>query len=223
MITPGGEDEGTQILDMLASHASTARFISRKLASRFVSDSPPPELVDALSNVFIQSDGDTRQILRALFDSESFKASAGKKFKKPLDFFISALRVTGTAVKRSTRGLQEHLRLLGQVPFTWQPPDGFPDKEEYWATTSGLLERWNFGLLLMSNQIKGAEVDLKALTKDAASPDDVVNVLSLRFLGEQLPDDARSIMVDFASSGNIEDNLPSVAGLILGSPHFQVR
>ncbi len=223
MISPGGEDEGTQVLDMLASHASTAQFISSKLARRFVSDSPSPELVDALSNVFIQSDGDTRQVLRALFDSDSFKASAGQKFKKPLDFFISALRVTGTTVKKSTRGLQEHLRLLGQVPFTWQPPDGFPDKEEYWATTSGLLERWNFGLLLTSNQIKGAEVDLKALTKDAASPTDVVDVLSLSFLGEQLPADARSIMVDFASPGNIEDNIPSIAGLILGSPHFQKR
>ena len=98
MISPGGEDEGTQILDMLASHASTARFISQKLARRFVSDSPSPELVDALSGVFIQSDGDTRQLLRVILNSDDFKASAAQKFKKPLDFFISTLRVTGTTI-----------------------------------------------------------------------------------------------------------------------------
>lgn len=223
MISPGGEEEGKIVLDMLASHKSTAHFISQKLARRFVSDSPPPELVDALSNVFIQSDGDIRQILRVLFDSETFKTSVGQKFKKPLEFFISALRVTSTTVSRNTRGLQEHLRLLGQVPFTWQPPNGFPDVAAYWATTSGLLDRWNFGLLLTSDQIRGAEVDLKLLTKDAASPEDVVDVLSMRFLGEPLPEDARSILVDFASSGNLDKNIPSVAGLILGSPHFQVR
>jgi hypothetical protein len=123
----------------------------------------------------------------------------------------------------NTRRLQEHLRVLGQIPFSWQPPDGYPDSSEYWATTSGLLDRWNFGFLLVSNAIRGAEVDLNALTKDAASVEDVVDVLSIRFLGERMPEDARSILVDYASSGETEDVLPSVAGLILGSPHFQVR
>jgi uncharacterized protein (DUF1800 family) len=222
-ISPSGEGEGNQILDMLANHANTAHFISRKLARRFVTDSPSSELVDALSKVFLQSDGDIRQLLKALFTSEDFKASAGQKFKTPLDFFISTLRLTGAAVTRNTRPLQEHLRLLGQVPFTWQPPNGFPDVAPFWATTSGLLERWNFALLLASNQIKGAEVDLKSLTRDASSPEDVVDVLSIRFLGERLPEAARSILVDFASAGTMEKNLASLAGLILGSPHFQMR
>lgn len=224
MIHPGGENEGMMILDMLAAHSSAAQFISRKLARRFVSDSPPQSLVDSLAQVFTQTDGDIRELLRALFRSESFKTSAGQKFKRPLDFFISALRVSGaTIVRRGTRGLQEHLRLLGHVPFTWQPPDGFPDKEEYWATTSGLLDRWNFGMLLVSNQIRGVEVDLSTLTDDASSAQDVVDLLSLHFLGELLPDDARSILVDFASSGNLDKDIPSIAGLILGSPHFQMR
>jgi uncharacterized protein (DUF1800 family) len=222
-IPPGGEEEGTQILDMLAGHASTAHFISRKLARRFVSDSPTPELVDMLASVFLQSDGDVRELLRALFTSDAFKSSAGQKFKTPLEFFISALRLTGTTVKRNTRGLLEHLRLLGQVPFTWPPPNGFPDVGGFWATTSGLLDRWNFGLLLTSNQIKGAEVDLKSLTNDASSPQDIVDVLSLRFLGARLPEDGRSILLDFASSGTLDENIPSIAGLILGSPHFQMR
>ncbi|MCI0556002.1 MAG: DUF1800 domain-containing protein, partial [Anaerolineae bacterium] len=223
MISPTGESEGEMILDMLASHNSTAHFISRKLARRFVSDSPDPALVDALAQVFLQSDGDTRQILRALLNSEQFKTSAGQKFKKPLDFFISTLRLTDTTIIGNLRKLQEYLRLLGQIPFFWQPPDGYPDVAEYWATTSGLLDRWNFGFLLVSNAIKGATVDLTALTKDAASAEDIVDVLSIRFLGERMPDDARSILVDYASSGDLDTVIPSIAGLILGSPHFQVR
>lgn len=223
MIPPGGEDEGMMILDMLAGHPSAAQFISRKLAARFVSDAPPTELVNSLAEVFTQTDGDIRELLRALFRSDSFKASAGQKFKKPLDFFVSTLRLTGATVRRGMRGLQEHLRLLGQVPFTWSPPDGFPDKEEYWATTSGLLDRWNFGMLLVSNQIRGVEVDLSAITDDASSAQDVVDLLSRHFLGELLPDDARSILVDFAASGNLDKDIPSIAGLILGSPHFQMR
>jgi len=223
IIQPGGEDEGLLILDMLASHASTAHFIGKKLARRFVSDSPDPALVDELARVFLESDGDIRQILRALLSSESFKTSAGQKFKKPLDFFISALRVTGATIGGNPRKLLEYLRVLGQLPFSWQTPDGYPDTGEYWATTSGMLDRWNFGLLLASNLIKGATVDLSPLVKDAASAEDIVDLLSLRFLGERLPDDARSILVDVASSGNVDNVLPSVAGLILGSPHFQVR
>ncbi|HXQ32915.1 MAG TPA: DUF1800 family protein, partial [Anaerolineales bacterium] len=194
-----------------------------KLVRRFVSDAPDPALVDAMAQVFLQSDGDTRQILRTLLASEQYKTSTGQKFKKPLDFFISTLRLTGTTITGNLRKLQEHLRLLGQVPFSWQPPDGFPDVAEYWATTSGLLDRWNFGFSLVSNVIKGATVDLNALTKDAASAEDVVDVLSNRFLGERMPDDARSILVDFAASGDMDVVIPSIAGLILGSPHFQVR
>ncbi|HQV94938.1 MAG TPA: DUF1800 domain-containing protein, partial [Anaerolineales bacterium] len=226
MIPSGGEDEGMMILDLLASHPSAAQFISHKLAVRFISDSPSPEVVDSLAQVFTQSDGDTRQFLRALIQSDAFKSSAGQKFKKPLDFFISALRVTDASIKlnqRNGRMLQKHLELLGQVPFTWSPPNGFPDYEEYWSTTSGLLDRWNFGMLLVTNQIRGVEVDLNQLTKDAASAQDVVDVLSLQFLGQLLPDNARSILVDFASSGNLDANIPSIAGLILGSPHFQMR
>lgn len=225
-IPSGGEDEGMMILDMLASHPSAAQFISRKIARRFISDSPSAEAVDSLAQTFAQADGDTRAIIRAIAQSDSFKSSAGQKFKKPLDFFISALRLTDAAIKlnaRNGRKIQEHLRLLGQVPFTWSPPNGFPESQGYWATTSGLLDRWNFGLLLTSNQIRGMEVDLDKLTSDAASAEDVVDVLSLRFLGERLPENARSILVDFASSGDLDKDIPSIAGLILGSPHFQMR
>ena len=176
-----------------------------------------------LAQVFTQTDGDSRQMVRAIVASDSFKNSAGQKFKRPTEFFLSALRLSGATITQRSQKLQEYLRLLGQIPFTWEQPNGFPDVAGFWATTSGLLERWNFGMQLVSGQIDGAELDMKSLTNDAASPQDVVDVLSIRFLTANLPDNARSILVDFASTVDLGSNLASVAGLILGSPHFQVR
>ena len=219
----GGEDDGTKVLDMLAHHPMTAQFISTKLARRFVSDNPDPALVSALANVFTQSDGDTRAVLKAIFQSDQFKNSAGQKFKRPLEFLASTLRLTGATLTGQSQQLVNHVKLLGQIPFDWQFPNGFPDTASFWATTSGLLERWNFGNLLTSDKINGVHVDVKSLTADAQSAQDVVDVLSQRFLGSKLPNDARNILLDFASSGDLGSKLASIAGLILGSPHFQVR
>src|SRR5258708_35292504 len=133
------------------------------------------------------------------------------------------LRVTNGVLTGQSQQFVQHVRLLGQIPFTWQFPNGFPDTGAYWATTSGLLERWNFAMLLTSGRIAGTQVDIKGLAKDAQTPQDVVDVLSQRFLGGKLPDNARSILLDFASSGDLGKQIVNVAGLILGSPHFQVR
>ena len=219
----GGEDDGTKVLDMLAHHPMAAQFISTKLARRFVSDNPDPALVSDLTNIFTQSDGDTPTLLKAIFRSEAFKNSAGQKMKRPLEFLASAMRLTNAALTGKSQQLVQQVKLLGQIPFDWQFPNGFPDTASFWATTSGLLARWNFGNLLTSNKIHGVQVDVKSLTSDAQSAQDVVDVLSQRFLGTTLPDDARNILLDFASTGDLGNNLASIAGLILGSPHFQVR
>jgi uncharacterized protein (DUF1800 family) len=219
----GGERDGETILDYLAHHDWTARFISAKLARRFVADDPPPSLVEALAAAFAETEGDIREMMRVLIHSAEFQTSAGGKLKRPLEFFISALRVTGAQLSDKPRPVVEHLRLLGQVPFNWSPPDGYPDYAGWWLTTSGLLNRWNFAMQLTANELRGATVDLETLTADSGSPADVVDALSLRFTGETLPDDARDILVDFASTGDLEKNIAPVAGLILASPHFQIR
>jgi uncharacterized protein (DUF1800 family) len=222
-IAPGGENEGNSLLEMLAQKPNTAQFISQKLARRFITDNPDPAVINTLAQVFTKSDGDTREMIRAVINSDTFKNSAGQKFKRPLEFFLSALRLSGANIVKRSQKLQDYLRSLGQIPFTWQQPNGFPDVAGFWSTTSGLLERWNFGMQLAAGQIDGAELDMKALTKEASTAQDIVDVLSIRFLGARLPDNARSILVDFASSGDLGGNIASVTGLILGSPHFQVR
>ena len=176
-----------------------------------------------ISSSFRASGSDIRQVLSDLLRSPEFLASAGQKVKRPLEFFVSALRVTAAELTPEARALGEHLRQLGELPFFWSPPDGYPDYAGWWTTTSGLLNRWNFAMLLTGGQIRGVKVDLHALTRAAASPTDVVDLLGLRFTGESLPEEARAILIDFASQGDLGRNLAAVAGLILGSPAFQVR
>ena len=161
-------------------------------------------------------------MMRTLLKSDEFKASVGQKFKRPLEFFISTMRVTGAEIRHTPRALTNQLRQMGQMPLMWSPPTGYPDYADWWTTTSGMLNRWNFALALTTGEVSGVEVDLPALVADAASAQDMVDLLSIRFLGEKLPDNARDILSDYAGT-DIDKTLPEIAGLILGSPYFQVR
>jgi uncharacterized protein (DUF1800 family) len=218
-----GQAGGEMLLDYLADHPSTARFVSHRLAVRFVADAAPPPLVDRLADSFQRSGGDVQELLRTLIFSSEFAASAGQKVKRPLEFFVSLIRATDLQITGRPRPLFEALRLLGQMPYGWPSPDGYPDYADWWLTTSGLLNRWNLAMRVATGALPGVRVPYRRLLADAQSPVDVVDLLCTRFLGEPLPSDARDLLVSFASDGNLRDNVPAVAGLILGSPHFQMR
>jgi hypothetical protein len=218
-----GQSGGETLLDYLASHPNTARFIARKLAVRFVADDPPPTIVVRLAETFQKTGGDTRDMLRTLTSSPEFADSAGQKVKRPLEFFVSLVRVTELQIVGNPRPLAETLRLLGQMPYTWPSPDGFPDYAGWWLTTSGLLGRWNLAMRVTTGALPGVRVSYRRLLADAGSPADMVDLLSLQFLGETLPDHARDLLISFASDGDLRENIPALAGLILGGPQFQVR
>lgn len=217
-----GQQGGEDVLAFLAAQPATARFIATKLARRFVADDPPTAMVDRLAVVFSTTGGDVKALMRALVASPEFAASAWSKLKRPLEFVVSALRVTD-AVTEQPRPIVAVLRALGQLPFGCEAPNGYPDVAPYWQTTSGLLGRWNFALDLAANRVRGTRVDLAALTRDAGSPEDVVDVLALRFVGEPPSSEARAILVDVAHGATLEQQLPLVAGLLLASPYFQRR
>jgi uncharacterized protein (DUF1800 family) len=100
-IEGSGRSEGQAVLDLLARHPSTARFIAGKLARRFVSDDPPGPLIDRMARTFTATDGDIRQVLRTLFVSpefwspEAFKA----KVKTPFEYVVSAARATAAEME----------------------------------------------------------------------------------------------------------------------------
>ena len=92
--------DGEAVLDLLARHPNTAKFISTKLARRFVSDNPPSALVDRMAKTFLETDGDIRAVLKTMFDSPEFwsRDAYRAKIKKPFELVASAARAVGAEV-----------------------------------------------------------------------------------------------------------------------------
>ncbi len=220
---PGqGIKDGEQLLEMLAGHPSTAGFIAAKLARRFVSDTPPASLVAQATDTFKNTGGDIAKVMSTILHSDDFKASLDQKFKRPLEYVVSALRVTGAEIKPDLPTVNL-LAQLGQVPFNWQSPNGYPDVADAWISTSGLLARWNYTLALSMNAIKDTRVDFTSLVQKPASLAEGIDSLALRLVGEPLTGAERQILLDFAAGGDFMSLLPSLAALILCTSSFQYR
>lgn len=163
---PAGEgyEEGVDLLRMLAHHPSTAKFISKKLAVRFVSDNPPASLIDKMSKVFLAKDGDIRQVLITMVSSPEFwsKDVIRAKTKSPFELVVSAVRSLNAGIKMPNQ-LYSWTDKMGEKMYFYQAPTGFPDKGQYWINTGALLNRMNFGLALASQRVPGVNIDLLAL------------------------------------------------------------
>ena len=160
---PAGLAEGDldRVIEIVATHPSTARFIATKLCVRFISDEPPAAATDAVARAFTESRGDIKTTLRALFATPEFRASAGMKFKRPFHYVVSALRATN-AQTDAARGVLSYLEKMGQVPFRYPTPDGYPARAQHWHAT--LLWRWKFALALANNHINGTHIEQREFT-----------------------------------------------------------
>jgi uncharacterized protein (DUF1800 family) len=176
----GGIKDGQMVLDILAHHPSTAKFIATKLARRFVSDSPSDALITRVATAFTKSDGDLRETLRALFRSPEFNSveSYRAKIKTPFELAISSIRTLGGETNGGP-GIHQWIARMGEPLYMYQAPTGYPDMAENWVNTGALLERLNFGLALASNRIPGTRVDLARFTgnsaKDTSNAEQVMN------------------------------------------------
>ena len=161
----GGMKDGLMVLDILAHHPSTAKFIATKLVRHFVFDEPSPKLVDRVAAAFTKSDGDIRETLRAIFFSPEFNSPEAyrAKIKRPFELVVSAIRTLG-ADTNGGPGTHQWIARMGEPLYGFQTPNGYSDTAESWVNTGGLLERMNFGLALASNRVQGTRVDLKNLT-----------------------------------------------------------
>jgi len=162
-IDEGGVKDGLKVIDMLVEHPSTAKFIARKMAVKFVSDKPSDALVDRVADAFHRSHGDIKTTLKALFTDKEFFAPENyrAKIKTPFELAISSIRALGAATNGSPAFLAM-LNKLGEVPYGYQAPTGYPDTAEDWVNTGALLERLNYAVAVASNRIPGTTVDLKA-------------------------------------------------------------
>lgn len=178
----GGFKDGLMVLDILAHHPATAKFIASKLIRHFVSDNPPANLVDRAAATFTKTDGDIRETLRTIFLSPEFNSPEAyrAKVKRPFELAISAIRTLGG---ETTGGPQLHqwIARMGEPLYGFQTPNGYSDTAESWVNTGGLLERLNFGLTLASNHIPGTRVDLQQFVATRASSLDKRQIMD-RFL-----------------------------------------
>jgi len=160
----GGMKDGLMVLDILAHHPSTAKFIATKLVRRFVSDEPPQALVDRVAQTYVKTDGDIREMLRTIFYSPEFNSSVAyrAKVKRPFELTISAVRTVGADTNGGPQ-LHQWIARMGQPLYGFQTPNGYSDVAENWVNTGALLERMNFALALASNRIPGTRVDLSKL------------------------------------------------------------
>jgi len=165
----GGVEDGMKVIDLLARHPSTARFISTKLVRRLVADDPPASLVNRAAEAFRRSDGDTRIVIRAIADAPEFYSAQAyrAKVKKPLEFVASALRATN-AETRVTPQLLRYLGRMGEPLFLAQPPTGYPDVGASWTSPDMLLTRMNFAADLTANRLDGTRVS-PAVLRDTQS------------------------------------------------------
>jgi uncharacterized protein (DUF1800 family) len=227
-----GEKEGEEALLMLARHPSTAKFISRKLAMRFVSDDPPQPLVDEMARTFEKSDGDIKEVLRTMFRSREFWAPTTyrAKVKTPLEFVVSAVRATSADIQNA-QPLVRFLQQSGMQPYGAQPPTGYSTKADAWVNSGALLARLNFALGLGVGKLPGVTMDPQGLLGTRAPEDpagvqaSLENTLLAGEISKQTHDTIRKQMVDPQLTGVSLKMVPPgvIAGLILGSPEFQRR
>lgn len=203
-IDEGGMKDGLKVIDILVNSPATAHFIAKKLAVKFVSDHPSDAFVGRIADAFHKSGGDIKTTLRAIFTDKEFYAPENyrAKIKTPYELAISAVRALGADTNGSPAMLAM-LNKLGEVPYGYQAPTGYPDMAEDWVNTGALLERLNFAIAIASNRIPGTSVNLKNLeSKDKAG---ILDNAVAQILDGELSPASRSTLLR-----QIEQPLPEV-------------
>ena len=211
-----GKAEGEEALDRLARSPATAHHIAFELAQYFVADAPQPGLVDRLAARFLATDGDIRAVLRTLFATPEFWASAGRKYKTPYEFVISAVRAAGIPLN-NPRPLLAAMNQLGMPLYGCQTPDGYKNTEAAWLSPDATLRRVSFAVELAHGglRINGAGNWGLALALPPPPPAPAKPAELDEMLGPILTSQTRAV-VAAAPPG-------SRAALILGSPDFMRR
>jgi uncharacterized protein (DUF1800 family) len=238
-----GQEEGEAVLDLLARHPSTARFIATKLARRFVSDTPPPALVARAAETFSRTDGDIRAVVRTIVTSPEFFSTAAyrAKVKSPFELVTSALRAMGAAPDATPRTAQL-LGRLGQAPFGHQAPNGYPEFGDAWMNTGAILNRINFGVAMGAGRVPGVRLATWPPARELARlpREQQVEGVIRELLGGDVSADTRQVLLSgtnplLARQGAADSSamdarplppargLAQVVGLALGAPEFQRR
>lgn len=235
-IDAGGVKDGEAVLDLLAQHPNTAKFVSSKLARRFVSDTPPDALVERMAATFLKTGGDIRAVVRTMIYSPEFwsRDVYRAKIKKPFELIASTARALN-AESQVPLPLVQWANRIGEPLYMCQPPTGYSDRAEAWVNTGALLNRLNFALALAGNRLRGTRVDVaRVLGRGATSDAQAALERSIDvFLAGQISEQTRATLLKQLNDpqvtrATLDDTVERVdagmiAGLVLGSPEFQRR
>jgi uncharacterized protein (DUF1800 family) len=231
-IRSAGMAEGEQAMDILARSPATARHLAFELAQYFVADQPDPALVDALTQRYMETDGDIREVLRTLFKSPQFWAPSDffQKFKTPYEYVVSAVRAAGLTVT-DVRPLEGQLNQLGMPLYGYQTPDGYKNTRDAWLSADAMNRRLNFATALGAGRSRIGEpagADATRLDPGQNAPP----LLGLAMAADIVPQplDANRLMATLGHQFSAKTThavasapLPLKASLILGSPEFMNR
>jgi len=212
----GGEQDGLQVIDILAHHPSTAKFISRELARRFVTDNPPQSLVDHMAQTFAKTDGDLRAVMETMFASPEFLSEGAwqAKVKSPFEMVISAVRALGGEAS-DAYALVQKVSDLEEPLYNKLEPNGYPNTGDAWLSATGVMGRMNFSSALASGLIPGVRLDPERLTgKDSSA-------IARDLLGREASPQTMAAIAKGLEGR--EQTPPFIASLVLGSPDFQRR
>lgn len=209
-----GYDEGLTVLNTLASHTSTAKFISTKMAIRFVSDEPSQALIKTLTNTYQQTEGNIKAMIIAMVNHPDFwsKKALREKIKSPFEFAISALRATKAQVMQPFQ-IFNWCSKMGQRIYYYQAPTGFPDRANFWINSGALLNRMNFGLALATQKIPGVRINLLALNNnhEPESADEALRSFSKILLPERDNEENIKRLTAMVRDANVEQKISEAA------------
>ena len=147
-----GFAEVEEALDILCRHPATARHISRQIAVYFVADDPPAPLVERMTQTFIRTNGDIAGVLDTLFHAPEFAASLGTRFKDPVRYVFSAIRLAyDTKVIVNTAPIQNWLNRLAEGTYNHQTPDGYSMASSTWNGPGQMVTRFEIARQIGSN------------------------------------------------------------------------
>ena len=230
----GGIADGNAVLDLLAAHPSTAKHVATKLCQKFIGDAPQQSAIDAVAATFTASNGQIRPTLMTLFGSVEFIASYDRKVRRPVDYVLACLRTTDAFLSGNYLAtVVSRLNTLGQLPFRWPTPDGYPDSMAGWVNSGAMLNRWNWAVAVAEGRASGVVLNIPALANNANTATSLVDQLASRLLHRPLSTADRDALIGFVADGGDPNavlsaqNLPArsreLVGLLLSSTYFNYR
>lgn len=218
----GGSDDLEQVITIVAEHPSTASFIARKLCVRFIADEPPDSIVKTASETFRATKGSIRATVKSILTSEEFAAAKGTKIKRPFQFIVGSLRMLG-ADTHAHDPLVDYLLRMGQGPFQYPTPDGYPDESTPWL--GALLWRWNFAFDVCSGQLPSVELSTQSLAnaiRDGGTDRNDPAPIYQYMIGRKPHDKELAALKSFVNTHSLaqEINQAALFGLVMSSPAF---